>query len=414
MRINLTLIIIFAVFLRLVLAFSTFHPDIAHFALSNYVISKGHLLDFYDYLPSLVEGDPIIKSNPKYAFNYPPLIYLTHGFFGLILSPFIDTRFSYDFLINQYNQFGNLPTNVYLLVLKLPYLVFDLMIGWFIYKKLESPEMKRLGLVIWLFNPVNLHSTYMMGQFDVIPVFFMVGSLYFATQKRLALAALFLGFGAAFKIFPLLLVLPLILLSDNLFGRIKLVILSLIPYILSLGLFINSEGFRTSALVANQTLKSLYAQIPVSGGEAIILFPTVLIVIYLYFIFSKNIQDLWSRYLIILLVFFVFTHTHPQWFLWLTPLLILDLIRTKFYHLPLVVIVFGTYLGQLFLFEASLTVGLIAPIFPNFATLPSIWQIVGVNLDVNFSRSVLQSIFTGTALYYLYFYLSRRSLNETI
>ncbi|KKR71597.1 MAG: hypothetical protein UU16_C0058G0004 [Candidatus Woesebacteria bacterium GW2011_GWA2_40_7] len=118
---------------------------------------------------------------------------------------------------------GNIQLNFLLLVLKLPYLPFDLGVAALLYKFFKDPKNKFLAFTIWMFNPINLYATYMMGQFDVIPTFLAILTLYFAVKReKYFIAALFLGLGASFKIFPFLFLVPLALMKSKWLDRIKI------------------------------------------------------------------------------------------------------------------------------------------------------------------------------------------------
>lgn len=405
---RLALILIAAVVLRLILAAGSFHSDVVHFDLAGWVLSSGHLLDFYDYLEQLPRDHPIVLVNSSYPFNYPPAIYLFNGLFRSLFSPLEDPSFILNFLINPAELFGHWQVNLHLLLLKVPYLFVDLLAAWVITKLFRAQSEKLLAVTIWLFNPINLHATYLMGQFDIIPTFLTLLSLVLVNQNKLRWAVLALGVGGAFKIYPLFFIIPVLLLVNGWTERAKLLLLGLIPYLLQLVIYFPSVGFKASALVANQTLKSFYAQIPISGGESIILFPTFLLLVYLIFYYQKIEKEwVWSRFFIILLIFFTFTHTHPQWFLWLSPFLIIDLIKSKFKTLPLLIITLISYLIHLSLFESSLTTQLFSPYFPNLVTQPRVWELLNLNVDQLFLRSLFQSLFTGASLFWVITYLLR-------
>ena len=262
-----------------------------------------------------------------------------------------------------------------------------------------------------MFNPVNLYATYMMGQFDVIPTFFTIAALYLAVRRdKYFLAALFLGLGASFKIFPALFLVPLALLREKWLDRIKVVGIGVLTYIATILPFINSHGFRNSALVAGQTTKSIYATLPISGGEAIIFYPLFTLFLYLVFFYSKgDLKKLWERFFIIILLFFVFTHTHPQWFLWLTPFLIIDLVMSRLKHWPLAVASVIIWLGQVSFFDPGLSVWLFAPLVPSLYGQAGIWSSLGTRIDINSARSILQTVFVSIAAYYIYYYFPRKT-----
>lgn len=358
-------ILILAIVLRIFLSFSTYHPDIEALSNGGQIVAKGNILNLYDF------------SSDSLILNYPPLIYWFFGFFNLFFN-------------------GNLG------LLKLPYLIFDILLGFLLYKMAE-PKRALLIFAVWMFNPINLYSTYMMGQFDIIPTFFSVLSIYLAVKNKLAWAAFVLGVGIAFKLYPIFLVIPLILLGKNLGTRFKLAIFALLPYIVSVLPYLPSSSFRSLALLANQSSKSLYASIPVSGGESILLFPMLLIFFYLLFL-NKSLDkiNLWKIYLIPLLLFFIFTHYHPQWLIWVTPFLILELITNGFKNWTAQFLIFGSWFGSLFFFDPSLTTGLFAPLIPSLRSAPDIWTLLNLSVDYNFSRSVLQTIFVGASLYLIY------------
>lgn len=392
------------ILVRLFLAFSTFHSDIQPFYFAGDVIARGNVANFYDYLGSLPADDPTLKIYPTYLFNYPPLVYFFLGPVSYLTSLPFSKELLHSFIFNLPGLLGNIELNFLLLTLKLVYLPFDIAVGWLLYSIFQKPANKLLALGLWVFNPVNLYATYMMGQFDLIPTFLVILALYLAVRRsKLFAAAFFLGLGASFKIFPFLFLIPLVLVKDKWGDRLKLLAVGVLPYVLSIIPFLNSPGFRSTALVAGQTTKSLYAAIPISGGESIILFPLLVLFVYLVLFFNRvGVEKLWSRFFIVILLFFVFTHYHPQWFVWLTPFLIIDLVKSKFSHWPLAILLLAAWLGQITFFDPGLSVWLFAPIAPALYGLPGIWESMGVALDINFARSLLQTIFAGTSAYYIY------------
>lgn len=409
MKKKIILILALGILIRLILAFSTFHSDIQPFYFAGSVIAKGNVLNFYDYLRYLSPTDSILKIYPTYLFNYPPLVYFFLGpisyFFSLPFSKIL----LHNFIFNLPTILGNIQLNFLLLAFKLPYLAFDLGIAALLYKFFDNPKSRFLALCLWMFNPINLFATYMMGQFDVIPTFFSVWALYIIVKKnRYFWAAFLLGIGASLKIFPFLFLIPLALIRDKWTDRIKVLSIGVLTYFATILPFLGSHGFRSTALVAGQTTKSLYAAIPISGGESIILFPLFILFIYLIFYFRKNdLKSIWSRFFILLLLFFVFTHYHPQWFIWITPFLIIDLVKSKLSHWPLVVLSLISWLGLVTFFDPGLSTRLFAPIVPSLQNAPGIWESLKFNLDLNGSRSILQTLFAAVGAYYIYYHFPR-------
>lgn len=140
------------------------------------------------------------------------------------------------------------------------------------------------------------------------------------------------------------------------------------------------------------------------------LYPLFLLSFYLVLFYSRNSgRELWKSFYIVLLIFFIFTHFHPQWFLWLTPFLIIELISSNFKHWFLVFVMLIIFFSGLFFFDQSLTVGIFAPLFPTLYTMTGIWQMLGLNPDMNYSRSVLQTIFAVVSVYYIFVYFPKVS-----
>lgn len=386
---KLWIIVLIGLVIRVFLSLTTFHSDMEVFDLAGKLVASGKVFNLYDY------------SSSNAVFNYPPAIYLLHGVF----------RALYNIVgLSSVTQF-----NINLLLIKLPYFIFDLLTGLFLLKLFTFNKKALLAFALWIFNPISLYATYMMGQFDIIPTFFIVLSIYYAVRGKLNLAALVLGGGIAFKLSPVFLVVPLIIFGKDLTEKLRLFLLALIPYLISILPYISSQSFRSVALYANQSSKSLYANIPVSGGEAILLFPAFLLLFYLIIWGVRTKMDIYKLYLIPLLLFFIFTHYHPQWLIWVTPLLIIELLASNFKTLLPVVLVVVSWVASLFFFDPSLTVGIFSAVSPQLQSAQSIWNIFNINVDYNLSRSLIQTIFVGAAAYFIYRYFAQlKRSDETI
>lgn len=413
---KIVVFIIVGLVLRLFLAAVSFHTDIVHFDLAGQILGKSNLLNFYDYTFKLDGQDQLLRSYPRELFNYPPATYIVLGSLIRTLTYFSDSTFHQNFLFNFAVTLGKPQIFLHLVLAKIPYLAFDFLIGYLFYNLFTDKKNKILSLVFWVFNPVNLYTTYMIGQFDIIPTFFVIWSLYLvmkaptdSTEKRIYLSSLLLGIGGSFKIFPLLFLVPLLTLLNKWNERIICFLLGISVYLITILPFLGSKGFRITALATNQIFKSFYAQISISGGESIILFLALLGFFYLIFLFRSTNKDLlWQRFLIIILLFFSFTHYHPQWFLWLMPFLILEIIYTKFKHFFITILILISFTGLVFLFDTSLNIGLFSPLNPQLINVKSVWDLIGLKIDFNFMRSLFQTLFVASAAYLIYYYFPKR------
>ena len=402
-------ILIFGVILRIILSFSTFHSDIVPFDFAGTVLAKGNILSFYDYMWNLPQGHPFLTVYPRNLFNYPPAVYFSLGGVSRVFTWMVDPTLHSNFVLNFSSTLGNWQLNLLLLLLKLPYFAFDIAIAYLLMALFKTEKEKLLAFCFWIFNPIGLYATYMMGQFDIIPTFFTIACLYLVVKnaarlesRSLLLEAVLLGAGGAFKIFPLMFLIPLAALKKDWFERIKIVAVGIGTYLLTILPFIGSKGFRATALLAGQTTKSLYAQIPLSGGESIILFVVAVVFFYLLFLIRRTApENLWKSFFIMLLIFFIFTHYHPQWFLWITPFLIIDLVRNPKHWLP-VALSLLSFVGLVSFFDPGLSVWLFSPLFPNLYGIGGVWELSRLSPDIIQFRSILQTLFVGVAGYYIY------------
>lgn len=94
--------------------------------------------------------------------------------------------------IVDYGYFLNDP-NIYrhLFFFKLPYLIFDIATAAVIWKFVENPDHRRIALLLWLFNPLTIFSTYIFGRFEVISLFFLAMTALQLKYDRVFLASVF-------------------------------------------------------------------------------------------------------------------------------------------------------------------------------------------------------------------------------
>ena len=134
---NLWGILIIGILLRIILAFSTFHPDLQAFNLSGKIVASGNIINLYDFLPNLPDSNP--EKNIA-ILNYPPGVYFFHGAFNFLYTNILRLSFINDFLLDRPLNYGNILFNFHLLFLKLPYLIFDLSIAFLLLKIVKSEK----------------------------------------------------------------------------------------------------------------------------------------------------------------------------------------------------------------------------------------------------------------------------------
>lgn len=388
-----------ALVLRLAIMPFAAHPDVWSLSFARYLFVEEKITDVYDFLFKLPAGHPL-KNYGENFFTYPPLAYFTFGFFGWLLRPFYQPEASLALMSHYPNIYGEVNAVFkYLFLAKLPYLLFDFGIAFLLKSFFVSEKEKHLAFALWLFNPLGLYAAYLVGQFELLPTFFMVLSLFFAGKKRLGWAALALGFGAAYKMYPLFF-LPILVFAngEKWFKKAGLFFLGLLPYLLSILPFVSSPVFRATVLFSKQSEKFLHMSLPVSGAEGIYVFVFLWGIIFWLACYQSFRRPLWFWYLAVLLAFFSLTHYHPQWFVWLTPLLIIQLVATRGRFWFLVSTLFLSWLAITLLFEPSLSFGFFIPLNPSLANLVPLEKTMARFYDPFQFKSVVRSLFAAGSL----------------
>ncbi len=335
------MILALAVFIRLALAATTFHVDLNAFALAGNFISRGEVLSFYDHVRLLPPGDQIKNLYTDKIFNYQPLSYLIPAFFYLPLPKSTDLRV----------LLPAIPFAPLLIFYKLPFIFFDLLTALFITRLAKDVTAKKKLQLLWLFNPAAIFVSSVMGQSDMMVVFFLLLSLIAAKKENYQTAAFFAGLSALFKPAGLFLipVVAIAALSISLPKAVKSMLAGFGVYFLGILAYLPSISFRTYALLAEQTGKSTFAGITIASGTTVpwffIAYTAILILLL------KKRLSLFDGVALALASSLIFSHFHPQWFVWLTPWLIYKTLSGKIYFYSSAVLAWFTIL---FSFDYSL------------------------------------------------------------
>lgn len=353
-------------------------------------------------------------------FYYPPLTYFTLGFFQFLFRPLV-SGFDQWLLLSYIGvDVPNLPTYLflpagqhsfsYILMMKIPYLFFDIFAGFFLLRIPDKPQKALTAFKYWMLNPVVLYSCFIFGQFDVIPAFFIILSIIFAKREKPYLSVIMLGIGGGYKLVPMLL-LPIasVFLGKTHIERIKLFLLGLIIFIIPIMLlWLPSHG----AVVKSIFPAILTVGMGVNKNLLILILQAMFIVGYLgilahaYF-HSKKQQAhpcnlLQKYYLIILLLFFV-SMASPSfhYLVVLTPILALEIAQDQKMRKWILILILSfiplTITGRL------LWAGLLEPLHPTlFLSLPSFDQIINLIVPYAYIRAGAKSVLIITSLWIVF------------
>jgi hypothetical protein len=349
----LVIAFIFALLLRLVLAATTYHPDLSVFVFaSKLIVLDGHWLNFYDYSVHYVNGVATLFPHGM-VLNYQPLAYLIPS---LIYLPFTYIlRHTADPIINS--TWNHSTIYLPLLVYKLPLILADIAIFFSIPRLFTTTKNKKLSQIIWAFNPLAIYVSSMIGQVDIIITLFILWGLISLKRGQFNRTALFFALSALIKPAALIL-LPLVavylFVKKNYFNAIANFATGLITYLLGISIYLPSPIYRYYALFADQLTKSTHAGISVASGHDIPWFFIVLAIIVALIVYKKIM--IFPALGAALFSSLTFTHFHPQWLLWITPWFIYFAIQSKKF-MPLLFL-YLSWKVIVFAFDSSLHLGL--------------------------------------------------------
>jgi hypothetical protein len=342
--------VVVGVVLRLILMPLTAHPDIRGHYLGGYILSvKNQYLGVYDYISRQPRTDPLVKIYGDDFLVYSPLTYWVHGLW--LKLPFYSPALLQKLFFDYSGALADPGHSGLLLFLKLPYLGIDLLCLWLLLKFVDAKN-RVLTALLWAINLPLIYSAYLMGQFDIFIVVFMLVAAYFAKLNRPLPAAVALAISSGFKPFGLFM-LPF--LPGN---RIKNILVGVITYGAIIAPYaLTSPAFRMYALSAQQSDKVWFAKILVSGSQSLPLFMVGCVVFFWLSIKNYKLLPSWAWLATPLLVFYSVTQYHPQWFAWISPLLILALVLKPAARWG-VLTMLGVHLAVVLSFDKSLNFGL--------------------------------------------------------
>lgn len=385
-------LLILAMLIRFLIMPFYFHPDIKTYYFQSSFLKSG-VLNIYDYLSQQKDRLPL-----KDGFVYFPLTYFFLGTYQFIVSPFLGEGFENWLFDASSTAPSDSGVFRYLFILKIPYLIFDVLIALFLTTLFSDLQTKKKVLTFWLFNPFSVALIYMYSNIDIIPVFLIILSLYFMKKNNFIASPLVLGLGAGFKAFPLLLVPFLFLKAANFKDRMLVVFFSFGVFLLTIIPFINSPAFRESTLVSGLTTRIISSGLGIGFGE--ILMPAVILLSILLFWGTLNQKvDLWRYYLTALLLTLISIHFHLSWLLWTIPFFAISFaLERKEEKSLMIAFLLIAFIIPLLYQDKSMTVSLLSAISPLFSLLPTPATILGRIYDPLVIQGVLHSILFGLGL----------------
>lgn len=293
-------------------------------------------------------GNPPIYPGPlKWA--YPPL-YALYSAFSFVLYqlmtgaplPTVGALTWPGWLTATYNVYlAYVPPTLPLLVflLKLPMVASAILTGVLLKKMMGSEK----AALLWIVNPLVILVASIWGQLDPIATLLAVGALYYFRQGKENQAYFLASFGAAVKVWPILLiplmlvvkarkkglkalkpavaVLPALLVTVGLYSLFGNPLQSLFVLVYARGIPTFAGAFTVNGLTWQEILFILhFPPVPLFLYIGIPMYLVILAWVYL-----KMDEDI-ERWLVasILVLFLTYNYVNPQYFYWILPILILQ------------------------------------------------------------------------------------------
>jgi hypothetical protein len=258
----------------------------------------------------------------------------------------------------------SLKTMLFGTLVRLPVLLFDLgMAGglYYVAKHMSaSTQSARLTALVWLANPYNTFVIEMIATPDIAASFVTVLMALFLLKRKILYASVALAAGTALKLYPILLLLPImaylekskasIMLRTSFVGVSLLGLLTYLAWISPPGYFGNS-ALLVQYSPTTQPITALLnfgTEIGLSVGAVVLVLSYYAIWI---FTANRNVPVIESV-AAILLMYFTFSTLYPQYLLWALPFLTLDVcIRGK--HRALLVLILALMFGWGFFYSGA-------------------------------------------------------------
>jgi hypothetical protein len=410
---------ILGIMIRMFVMPFTLHPDLLFINFFPSLLIRDGIFDIYSYL----EKHFSLQISQLGWFYYPPMTYYSTGFFQFIFKPFTPLTAVWLADVGALisgggglaQHFVNLSGSEHLFrnlfFLKLPYLFFDFATALILLRIVPEKENAIKAFKLWMLNPVAIYASFIFGQFDIIPTFFVLLSIYLVKIEKKQLACFLLGVAAAYKNFPFILLLPTVLLLEQInIKRIKLVLFGMAPYLLFfIPLYFSSDGGVLSVILPGVLKKSVGG-----GGLFSIAKGTMLVLGYLLIILhvlfnqrkKHNFVLLVDYYLIILLLLYAFLPISFHYFLWISPLFAIKASEDKkfllFYAFMVVCLV-------VWKFNQSLLGGVLTPVSLVFSSFPDLSSLVEIFFPFWILRRASALCFIGLCLVLLIFLLKENN-----
>ncbi len=384
--------------LRLLVMPFTVHGDIYH------VYNVPHFLSHGEWNAYEIAAEKYLNYYPPFAMIFFAIV---EFLFRLIFPGF--EQFTHSLAFTEGNDlYGSEHLFLSLFLMKLPYLFFDCLLILTCWKMLPNDKCKLNFTVLWAVNPIVIYSAYMFGQFDVIPSFFVVLSCYFSLQKGKEKFACFsIAAGTLFKLFPIIFLLPVLLISSrSIKDFFRLSIYGILPVLFFYGIFYLVSGealFKLFFTISDANVAQFSFEINLL---ILRICQTVIYFLICFHAFShrkKLNYPLLIKYFLAVYfaLFWEVNLASTHYFIWFIPLIILYIQKHPEWKKPFYLLLLIIFLAGLKSRTGSL--GIFAPINPEFfMSMPALKDITGFLFNLRIYDSILVLLFKGITVLWVF------------
>ncbi len=389
---NLTKVFLLAILLRVLIMPFYFHPDIKTYNFQSSFLKNG-VFNIYNYLVVNKDLLPIRED-----FVYFPLTYFTLGTYQVIISPLLGPNFTSWISDASATAAQRIGTFRYLFLLKLPYLIVDLVVPFLLIKFFDSDIQKRKAFILWLFNPISIAIIYIFSNVDIFPVALSLLSIWLFQTKKYLLGFTILGISVGFKAYPILFLPFLFLFIKSPKQKVKLLVVLTAVVGLIIAPFISS-AFINSAVLSSLTTRLAFPGIGIGFGESLMIGIISLVVLFFTAYLKKNDRLNSVQYYItaLLLLLFSTIHYHIQWLLWIMPFVIFISILHSNLSKLIWIWAFLACLIPILYDDKSMSISLLSTISPLYNLLPTPFLVLERIYDPFLLQGIIHSLLFSIA-----------------
>ena len=295
-----------------------------------------------------------------------------------------------------------------LFVHRIPLLIADITV-YLTLLKLNKGKKHQILLLYWC-SPVLLYISYIHGQFDLIPIMFLIGSIYFIFRQKTNSASIAIGLALAAKT-HILLVIPLYLVylarqyKEKRIKKLAIAVGLIFGSFLIFNLpYLTNPDFLTMVFRNREQGKLWSFGIEYGSSITFYIIPAIYIFLFAKFFNLKHIgKDAYVMYIgFVFCLLILFIAPKPGWYFWVVPFLVYFYIKeNKLTVVPLLLLQLSYLLYFGFVVDSDYLQ--LIPIDGSGNSLYAILSDLNINADrvVNLLFTVLQT-FLIVNIYWIY------------